>query len=70
MIECMEKVEVRMVLVVEDEIRDALRLESALSGKDMKDIIEELVKEHLRDALAQIRKRRALKEKGRQQQKD
>ncbi len=55
--------QVRMVLVVDDEIRDALRLESALANKDMAELIQDLVREHFSDALEQIRKRRAVRDK-------
>ncbi len=61
MLDTMEKV--RLVLSVDDEIRDALRLEAALSGKDMAEIITEIVEKHHADALAQIRKRRAQAER-------
>lgn len=61
MLEVMEKV--RVVLKVDEEIRDALRLESALAGKDMADIIADIVKINFADALAQIRARRVKAEK-------
>lgn len=58
-----EKTKVRLVLSVEGEIRDALRLESAFTHKDMSDIIADLVREHLPDAVNQVRRRRMLREK-------
>ncbi len=63
MLDVMEQTQVRMVLVVDEEIRDALKLESALSKKDMADIVADYVREHLSDALEQIRKRRTIRER-------
>lgn len=64
MLETMDKV--RMVLMVDPEVRDALRLESALSEKDMADLVADLVRNNFPEALAQIRRRRAQKEKSKQ----
>jgi hypothetical protein len=61
MLAVMEKV--RVVLVVEEEIRDALRLEATLQRKDMADILTDFVTSNFPDSLAQIRKRRAAREK-------
>ena len=58
-----EKTKVRLALVVDEEVRDALRLESALSGKDMAELIEDLVRDHFTNAVEQIRGRRAAKDK-------
>jgi hypothetical protein len=41
------------------EVRDTLRLASALSGKDTADIASDLVKTHLAEPLKQIRERQA-----------
>jgi hypothetical protein len=54
---------VRLVLMVEEETREALRLESALSSQDMSLIVEELIRTHLSEALEQIRERRTAKPK-------
>lgn len=57
MTEVMSKV--RTVLQIDEEIRDVLRLESALTSKDMGEIVEELIRQHLPEQLEQIRGRRA-----------
>ena len=49
---------VRLVLLVDEEVREALRAESALSGREMSEIVETLLRENLSDALLQIRQRR------------
>lgn len=56
MISTMSKV--RLVLEVEEEYRDALKLESALSGRTMVEVAEAIIAEHLPAALKQIRERR------------
>lgn len=58
---------VRLVLSVDDEIRDAIRLEAALQGKDMAEVFAEMVEKHQSDALAQIRKRRSQADKTKRQ---
>lgn len=66
MIETMTKV--RVVLQFDEEARDALRLESALTGKDMGVIMEELIREHLSESLEQIRTRREKAERAKKKQ--
>lgn len=53
----------RLVVLIEPELHDALRLESALSGKDMAEIVEELLRTNLVDALTKIRERRRKEKK-------
>lgn len=57
---------VRLVVMVEEEIRDALRLESALAGRDMSEIVEDLIRDRLADAMQKIRERRAKKSKNKE----
>lgn len=54
---------VRAVLQLEEDSREALRLESALTRKDMGEIVDELIREHLTEALEQIRARKAAQAK-------
>jgi hypothetical protein len=56
---------VRLVLVVPDEIRAALRVESATTGEDMSDLVCRLVERHFAESLAEVRRRRAARERGR-----
>lgn len=65
--QCMGE-KIRFVLVVDEEIRAALRLEAAnrtaarSDGEEveMSEIIEDLVREHLSDSITEVRRRRAL----------
>lgn len=58
-----EAQKVRVVLMIEEECRDALRLEAALESNDMGDVVSDLIRKHLTDALARIRERRTKQEK-------
>ena len=60
---------VRVVLVVEEEIRDALRLESALTRQDMAEVISNLVRTHLASAIESIRARRGEESKAKKKPK-
>jgi hypothetical protein len=46
---------VRLVMTVDEELRDALRLEAARRRKDMSEVLAELMTEGLAEALAEIR---------------
>ena len=50
---------VRLVLVVDDEIRDTLRAESGLSGEDMAEIVANLVRSTFPKTLKEVRARRS-----------
>ncbi len=60
---------VRVVLMIDEDVRDALRLESALEHKDMGDIVESILRESLASAVEQIRARRAAQEKNKDKKK-
>jgi hypothetical protein len=49
---------VRLVLMVDEELREALRVESSMTGKDMSDIVADLLRENLADTLELLRNRR------------
>lgn len=53
---------VRLVLVVDDEIRDTLRAESGLSGEDMAEIVARLIKESFPKTFKEVRARRSKKD--------
>ncbi len=59
----MSKERVRMVLLVPEEVRTALRLESAKTGRDMSDIVADLLREHCRESLAEVRKHRKARQR-------
>jgi hypothetical protein len=46
------------VLLVDDEVRAALRLESAKTETDMSDLVAGYVAEHCAESLAEVRARR------------
>jgi DNA-binding transcriptional regulator YdaS (Cro superfamily) len=50
---------VRTVLVLREELRQALRLEAAKRDEQMSRIVEELLEQHLAESLAEVRRRRA-----------
>lgn len=50
---------VRLVVVIDEELRAALRLESAAREEDMSDIVAGLLRTHLAESLAKVRSRRA-----------
>lgn len=60
---------VRAVLQLEEDNREALRLESALTRKDMGEIVDDLIREHLSEALSQIRERRAARDRAKKDKK-
>ncbi len=65
MMECMSDTKIRLVLLVDEEVRAALRLEAARRGTDMSPAGEDILKEGLADALREVRERRgADKRKG------
>jgi hypothetical protein len=49
---------IRLVLVVDEEVRATLRLESGKTEKDMSDIVADLVREHCGESLREVRRRR------------
>jgi hypothetical protein len=49
---------VRLVLMVDEELREALRVESSMTGKDMSDIVADLLRDNLSDTLELLRSRR------------
>lgn len=49
---------VRLVVLIDDELRAALRLEAAHRDIDMSDVVAQLIKDHLADSLDEVRKRR------------
>lgn len=65
MMAVMSAEKVRLVLVLDEEIRAALKLEAAKSGREMSDLGGELLADALADALREIRERRAADEKRR-----
>lgn len=48
---------VRLVVQIDEDIRDALRLEAALRREDMGEIASRILREALADALDQIKRR-------------
>lgn len=50
---------VRLVVVIDEELRAALRLEAAKRDIDMADVVAELLRSNLGDSLAEVRRRRA-----------
>jgi hypothetical protein len=57
---------IRLVLLVDDDLRAALRLEAAKRDVDMSDIVAELLRENLAESLAEVRRRREGKKKGKE----
>jgi hypothetical protein len=55
---------VRLVVVVDEELRDALRLKAAKRRKDMADIVSDLLRDELSAELEELR-RLAEQDKGR-----
>lgn len=49
---------IRLVVVVDEEIRDVLRLEKAITGEDISDIVARVVREQCAESLAEVRRRR------------
>lgn len=49
---------VRLVLMIREELRDALHLEAALSARYMGEVLESLIETHLPEAVKQIHQRR------------
>jgi hypothetical protein len=56
MLSVMERV--RVGILINEETRDVLRLEALLTGKDMGEIVEQLVSANLTASVEQIRARR------------
>ncbi|TXH55097.1 MAG: hypothetical protein E6Q97_09540 [Desulfurellales bacterium] len=56
---------VRLVVVIDEELRAALRLEAAKRDVDMADVVAELLRENLREPLEEVRRRRKADEKKR-----
>ncbi len=50
---------VRLVLLVDEELREALRVESSMAQQDMSDIVARLLRENLVETLNLLRTRRA-----------
>lgn len=50
---------VRLVLMVDEEVRDILRTEHGLTGEDMSDIVAGLIRQHLADSRRALRERKA-----------
>lgn len=50
---------VRLVVVIEEELRAALRLEAAKQDVDMADIVADLLRKNLTESLEEVRRRRA-----------
>lgn len=49
---------VRLVVLVDDDLRAALRLEAAKQDVDMSDIVSEVLLERLAESLAEVRRRK------------
>jgi hypothetical protein len=49
---------VRLVVVIDDELRAALRLEAAKQDVDMSEIIAQLLRDNLAESLEEVRQRR------------
>lgn len=64
MLALMEAKRVRLVSIVDAEIREALKVEAAIMGREMSEIVEELLREALAERLEQMRQARAGKGKG------
>lgn len=65
MTEVMAEERVRLVVVIDEELRAALRLEAAKRDVDMADVVAELLRENLRESLEEVRRRRKADEKKR-----
>lgn len=63
MVGIMEARRVRLVSMVSEEIREALRVRAAILGRDMSEIVEELLEEHLAETLEQVRAARSQPDK-------
>ncbi len=59
MLSTMSETRVRTVLMLKDEVCEALRVEASLSGRDMSQIVNDLLEDKLSDTLELVRKRRA-----------
>lgn len=54
-----DETRVRMVVLVPEDHRSALRLKAAEDDKDMGDIVKEWIEKYAKDALARVRRRKA-----------
>lgn len=54
---------VRLVILTDDELRAALRLEAAKQDVDMSELADSILRQALADALKEVRKRRQAKSK-------
>jgi hypothetical protein len=68
MIATMNKV--RLVVEIDEELRDALRAESGLRGEGMAEIVEQLFRENFANTIKQIRERRKHADKGKTPKKN
>jgi hypothetical protein len=59
----MESKTVRLVIVAEEEVRQALKLEAARQGVDMSPLAEKILRAGLADAIREIREREKKKSK-------
>jgi hypothetical protein len=55
--------QVRLVVMVPEDVRAALRMESVAAGEDMGDTVARLVETQLAEKLAEVRRRREAAEK-------
>jgi hypothetical protein len=49
---------IRMLLVVDEEVRDVLRLEKTFTGEDMSDIVARIVLAAFPESLEEVRRRK------------
>jgi hypothetical protein len=54
---------VRLVVVIDEELRAALRLEAAKRDVDMAVIVAELLRDNLTESLSEVRRRKTASEK-------
>lgn len=54
---------IRLVLLVDDEVRAALKSEAAEQGKEMSVLADEILRAALGEAVARVREQRAAKKK-------
>ena len=59
MLAVMAEERVRLVVVVDEELRAALHLEAAKRDVDMSDIVAELLRDNLADSLAEVQRRKS-----------
>jgi hypothetical protein len=52
---------IRLVILTDDELRSALRLEAAKRGVDMSEVADAILREGLAESLAEIRQRQKRK---------